>query len=90
MRRTTRLARFHLSGQLLPLPSLDVRAIRRRSMHSKRSTDQLANQQFHKDCSAEYLKILPTISQKCSDEDKNCKRRVESPYKQNGISSNHH
>ena len=31
--------------------------------------DQLAAQ-FHQDCSAEYLKIPPTISQKCTDEDK--------------------
>ena len=32
--------------------------------------DDLAAQ-FHKDCSAEYLKIPPTVSQKCTDEDKN-------------------
>jgi hypothetical protein len=34
--------------------------------------DQLANQ-FHQDCSAEYLKIPPTISEKCNQEDKNVK-----------------
>lgn len=34
--------------------------------------DQLANR-FHQDCSAEYLKIPPTISDKCSQEDKNVK-----------------
>ena len=34
--------------------------------------DQLAKQ-FHSDCSAEYLKIPPTISQKCTDEDKSVK-----------------
>ena len=34
--------------------------------------DRLANQ-FHSDCSAEYLKIPPTISQKCTDEDKSVK-----------------
>jgi hypothetical protein len=32
--------------------------------------DDLAAQ-FHKECSAEYLKIPPTVSQKCTDEDKN-------------------
>lgn len=32
--------------------------------------DDLAAQ-FHKDCSAEYLKIPPTVSQKCTEEDKN-------------------
>ena len=31
--------------------------------------DQL-NQQFAKDCSAEYLKVPPTLSQKCTDESK--------------------
>ena len=31
--------------------------------------DDLAAQ-FHKDCSAEYLKVPPSISQKCMDEDK--------------------
>jgi hypothetical protein len=31
--------------------------------------DDLAAQ-FHKDCSAEYLKVPPSISQKCTDEDK--------------------
>ena len=31
--------------------------------------DQL-NQQFAKDCSAEYLKVPPTLSQKCADESK--------------------
>ncbi len=34
--------------------------------------DRLASQ-FHQDCSAEYLKIPPTISQKCTDEDKQVK-----------------
>jgi hypothetical protein len=34
--------------------------------------DQLAAQ-FHQDCSAEYLKIPPTISAKCTDEDKKLK-----------------
>ena len=32
--------------------------------------DDLAAQ-FHKECSAEYLKIPPAVSQKCTDEDKN-------------------
>lgn len=31
--------------------------------------DELAAQ-FHKDCSAEYLKVPPTVSPKCSEEDK--------------------
>ena len=31
--------------------------------------DQL-NQQFAKDCSAEYLKVPPTLSPKCEDENK--------------------
>ena len=31
--------------------------------------DQL-NQQFAKDCSAEYLKVPPTLSPKCTDESK--------------------
>ena len=31
--------------------------------------DQL-NQQFAKDCSADYLKVPPTLSQKCTDESK--------------------
>jgi outer membrane murein-binding lipoprotein Lpp len=35
--------------------------------------DQLAAQ-FHQDCSAEYLKIPPTISAKCTDEDKKVKQ----------------
>jgi hypothetical protein len=35
--------------------------------------DQLAAQ-FHLDCSAEYLKIPPTISAKCTDEDKKVKQ----------------
>lgn len=34
--------------------------------------DQLANQ-FHQDCSAEYLEIPPKVSPKCSDEDKKVK-----------------
>jgi len=34
--------------------------------------DQLAAQ-FHQDCSAEYLKVPPTISSKCTDEDKKVK-----------------
>lgn len=34
--------------------------------------DQLAAQ-FHQDCSAEYLKIPPSISPKCTDEDKRVK-----------------
>ena len=38
--------------------------------------DDLAAQ-FHKDCSAEYLKVPPTVSQKCSDEDK----KVQDAYK---------
>jgi hypothetical protein len=33
----------------------------------QRKYDQL-NQQFAKDCSAEYLKVPPTLSQKCTDE----------------------
>ncbi len=32
--------------------------------------DDLAAQ-FHKECSAEYLKIPPAVGQKCTDEDKN-------------------
>jgi hypothetical protein len=34
--------------------------------------DQLASQ-FHQDCSAEYLTIPPTVSQKCTEEDKKVK-----------------
>lgn len=34
--------------------------------------DQL-NQQFGKDCSAEFLKVPPSLSPKCSDEDKQVK-----------------
>ena len=34
--------------------------------------DQL-NQQFGKDCSAEFLKVPPSLSPKCSDEDKRVK-----------------
>jgi hypothetical protein len=34
--------------------------------------DRLAAQ-FHQDCSAEYLKVPPTISAKCTDEDKKVK-----------------
>jgi uncharacterized lipoprotein NlpE involved in copper resistance len=34
--------------------------------------DQLAAQ-FHQDCSAEYLKVPPTISTKCTNEDKKVK-----------------
>jgi hypothetical protein len=34
--------------------------------------DQLAAQ-FHQDCSAEYLEVPPTISAKCTDEDKKVK-----------------
>jgi ABC-type uncharacterized transport system auxiliary subunit len=34
--------------------------------------DRLAAQ-FHQDCSAEYLKVPPTISTKCTDEDKKVK-----------------
>jgi hypothetical protein len=33
----------------------------------QREYDQL-NQQFAKDCSAEYLKVPPTLSPKCTDE----------------------
>lgn len=35
--------------------------------------DQLAAQ-FHQDCSTEYLKIPPTISAKCTDEEKKVKQ----------------
>ena len=35
--------------------------------------DKLAAQ-FHQDCSAEYLKVPPTISAKCTDEDKKVKQ----------------
>ena len=38
--------------------------------------DDLAAQ-FHKDCSAEYLKIPPVVSPKCADEDK----KVQDAYK---------
>jgi hypothetical protein len=31
------------------------------------------NQQFAKDCSAEYLKVPPTLSPKCNDENKKMK-----------------
>lgn len=31
------------------------------------------NQQFGKDCSAEFLKVPPSLSPKCSDEDKQVK-----------------
>lgn len=31
------------------------------------------NQQFGKDCSAEFLKVPPTLSEKCSAEDKQVK-----------------
>jgi ABC-type uncharacterized transport system auxiliary subunit len=34
--------------------------------------DQI-NQQFAKDCSAEYLKVPPTLSPKCADENKQMK-----------------
>jgi hypothetical protein len=34
--------------------------------------DQL-NEQFGKDCSAEFLKVPPSLSPKCSDEDKKVK-----------------
>ena len=34
--------------------------------------DQLAKQ-FHQDCSAEYLKLPPQVSPKCSEEDKKVK-----------------
>ena len=32
-----------------------------------------AEAQFRKDCNAEYLKVPPTLSPKCSDEDKKAK-----------------
>jgi len=35
--------------------------------------DQLAAQ-FHQDCSAEYLKVPPTISAKCTEEDNKVKQ----------------
>jgi hypothetical protein len=38
--------------------------------------DDLAAQ-FHKDCSAEYLKVPPVVSPKCADEDK----KVQDAYK---------
>ena len=38
----------------------------------QKNYDQLAAQ-FHQDCSAEYLKVPPTISAKCTDEDKKVK-----------------
>ncbi len=38
-------------------------------MHSRRNMTN-SNQQFAKDCSAEYLKVPPTLSPKCTDESK--------------------
>lgn len=38
--------------------------------------DDLAAQ-FHKDCSAEYLKVPPVVSPKCAEEDK----KVQDAYK---------
>jgi hypothetical protein len=38
--------------------------------------DDLAAQ-FHKDCSAEYLKVPPVVSPKCADQDK----KVQDAYK---------
>lgn len=38
----------------------------------QREYDRLATQ-FHQDCSAEYLKLPPTPSPKCTDEDKKVK-----------------
>ena len=70
---------------ILPQPPFllwpDVRATRPRSMRFKKNTTA-GSQQFGKDCSAEYLKCSPTLSQKCTDENKQMKKRG-SNFKQN-------
>jgi hypothetical protein len=69
MRRTTRLA---ISAAVLIFAIAGCESHQAKVDAVQKEYDQLASQ-FHNDCSAEYLKIPPTISQKCSDEDKSVK-----------------
>jgi hypothetical protein len=69
MRRTTPLAAFRVA---LVVFFVGCQSHQAKVDALQKEYDQLANQ-FHKDCSAEYLKIPPTISQKCSDEDRTVK-----------------
>ena len=71
MRRTTRLAAFIFAGTV-NFSFVGCQSHQAKVDALQKEYDQLANQ-FHKDCSAEYLKIPPTISQKCSDEDRTVK-----------------
>ena len=48
---------------------LDAKVIRPKSMRCRRNMTN-SEQQFAKDCSAEYLNVPPTLSPKCADESK--------------------
>jgi hypothetical protein len=60
-----------LSASMLPLTGCESHQAKVDAL--QKEYDQLAAQ-FHQDCSAEYLKIPPTISAKCTDEDKKVKQ----------------
>jgi hypothetical protein len=66
MRRTIPLAAFTVA---LVFSLVGCQSHQTKVDALQKEYDQL-NQQFAKDCSAEYLKVPPTLSQKCTDESK--------------------
>jgi len=66
MQRTTTLAAVTVA---LILFSVGCQSHQAKVDDLQKEYDRL-NQQFAKDCSAEYLKVPPTLSPKCTDESK--------------------
>lgn len=69
MRHSTKIARFTI---VLGLAFTGCQSHQAKVDALQKEYDRLASQ-FHQDCSAEYLKIPPTISAKCTEEDKQVK-----------------
>ena len=70
MRRTAMFAAF--TG-IVSLAMLGCQSHQAKVVSLQKQYDQL-NQQFAKDCSAEYLKVPPTLSPKCNDENQKMKQ----------------
>ena len=58
---------------------LDVKSHQAKVDRTSEGVRQIGSQQFASDCSAEYLKVPPTLSPKCKDENKQDGRRLEPP-----------
>jgi DnaJ-class molecular chaperone len=71
-----RKSRFILLAAVMTFVSVGCESHQAKVDALQKQYDNLAAQ-FHKDCSAEYLKVPPVVSPKCADEDK----RVQDAYK---------